>query len=708
MFEYKSRTETKNGCYFNEQDILLFDYSYSGDCVVDCTIDYINPGFGLFLAEDIENDVINSEIVYIFKLGARNEYQIISKQILEQKTIRDEFIEGGVDIAPPFNNLNLLFEFVENCKLTVYYYVLDEHGLKDKTMLFSYTMPNEITKYKIGFYSSQGNVIKHATIDSETPSNWVANIKNAEGGRINWITNGFQIEKCKYDCEVESKNIFLEKGEYYFDFECKDNKDIKYYIFPSRIKDTDEKREMSEILATKRDEDKNILDYKKNRFVLVEDGYVNLKFKGKFGTVKNITIKKHKEDSFVETDYKTTKKESSYLKFNLNKISKIEMDAVITRIPAASDVMHNIFLSGSTSLDIYSLGIKLGQKNTFVFDKETGILTVNDNEFNQLQEPTRENIELFALKNVDANVSKLIVTTPLGDVIDVLLQKTFRVVVGKEITTPIIVTDLENSPFDLSSNYREIIDETRVVEVFNKYNEIKLSKHIKLGSNDIRVMCTNSLIDINKNTLEEISPNGKLISPNLYVVDTKNNIINLDKGTKQKYKYILVEYNHCDNFTYSFTNYVREIFDLENENSLFLEHPVCNVLGSVIVYGIPYNTEFHEDLIYRIQDKKAINSIDMCAKIYEELFEDSYSVSSVGRVSFENEIRDKYKYLIIDYIKDRSYAINEEDKYYEIDIATSEEKVKIIYDSTEDDIINIYKKLDLDIVKDNFIVLRKG
>jgi hypothetical protein len=221
-------------------------------------------------------------------------------------------------------------------------------------------------------------------------------------------------------------------------------------------------------------------------------------------------------------------------------------------------------------------------------------------------------------------------------------------------------------------------------------------------------MGTNSLIDINKNTLEEISPNGKLISPNLYIVNTKNNTINLDKDTKQKYKYILVEYNHCDNFTYSFTNYVREIFDLENENSLFLEHPVCNVLGSVIVYGIPYNTEFHEDLIYRIQDKKAINSIDMCAKIYEELFEDSYSVSSVGRVSFENEIRDKYKYLIIDYIKDRSYAINEEDKYYEIDIATSEEKVKIIYDSTEDDIINIYKKLDLDIVKDNFIVLRKG
>jgi hypothetical protein len=707
MFEYKSRTESKNGCYFNEQDILLFDYSYSGDCVVDCTLDYMNPGFGLFLAEDIEKEIVNSEIIYIFKLGTRNEYQIITKQVLDQKTVRDEFIEGGVDIAPPFNNLNLSFEFTENCKLTAFYYVLDEHGVKDKTMLFSYTLPNEITKYKIGFYSAQGNTIKHASIDSESPSNWVSNIYNANGGRINWIINGFQIEKCEYDCEVESQNIFLEKGEYFLDFECLDNKDLKYYVFKSYLKDTDEKRDMNEIMSTRIDETKNILDYEEKRFVLIDDGHVNIKFKGKFGTVKNITIKKHKEDSFVETDYKTTKKEASYLKFNLNKILKIEMEAEISRIPAAEEVIHSVFLSGPMSLSIEDLDIKLGMINSFVFEKEKGLLIVNDIEYSQLQEPTKENVDLFALKNVDAKVNKLLVTTTSGDVIDVLLQKTFRVVVGKEISTPIMVTDLENSPFDLSSNYREVVDETKAIEVFNKYNEIKLSKNISLSDPGVRVMGSNGIIDTEKDILEEISKDGKLISPNLYSIDTKNGVIKVNKDTKEKYKHIIVEYNHCDNFTYTFTNYVREIFDLEEEKNLFLEHQICDVLGSVIVYGIPYGTEFHENLIYRVQNKKAINSIDLCAKIYEELFSDSYSISSVGRISFETNVRDKYKYLIVDYIKDRSYSINEEEKYYEIDIATSEEKVKIIYDSTEEDVVNVYKKLDLDVVKDNFIVLRK-
>ena len=52
MFEYKTRTETIDGCRFYEQDILMFDNSYTGDFEVHCCLDYNTPGFGLVIAED--------------------------------------------------------------------------------------------------------------------------------------------------------------------------------------------------------------------------------------------------------------------------------------------------------------------------------------------------------------------------------------------------------------------------------------------------------------------------------------------------------------------------------------------------------------------------------------------------------------------------------------------------------------------------------
>ena len=100
MFEYKTRTETEGGCRFYQQDILLFDYVYSGDFDLHCCVDYNTPGFGIVIAE-YADDISQSENVYIIKLGSRNEYSVIKTEYFNQKNVRDGFINPGKDINVP-------------------------------------------------------------------------------------------------------------------------------------------------------------------------------------------------------------------------------------------------------------------------------------------------------------------------------------------------------------------------------------------------------------------------------------------------------------------------------------------------------------------------------------------------------------------------------------------------------------------------------
>ena len=225
MFEYKTRTEYKNGCRFVSQDILLYDYVYDGDIEVECHIDYNVPGFGFVLLEENKSSSLSNN-VYVFKLGTENKYQIINKQLSEQKTIKDEYVGAGGNFKLP-SALTLVFEFTESSKVKIYKAVKDKNGINQKTLIIAYDLPHLFENYKIGFYSSGGNILKFASVISESPSNWVSNIFNGNGGRIHWIKNGFVIEDCEFDCEVESQLNHLGKGTYYFDFES-DNKDIKY------------------------------------------------------------------------------------------------------------------------------------------------------------------------------------------------------------------------------------------------------------------------------------------------------------------------------------------------------------------------------------------------------------------------------------------------------------------------------------------------
>ena len=184
MFEYKVRSEPYGGAKFYSQDVLLFDYAYEGDIDIHCNIDYVSPGFGVIIAE-YANDITESENIYIAEITSRNEYRIIKKEHQVQKTIKTGSFLAGKDIVIPSFGLDLSFKFTEDNRIDVY---------SSSVLLFTFWMDHQIKQYKTGFYSNKGNVLKNCIIYSKTPSEWVHNIWNGRGGRINWIKNGFEIE----------------------------------------------------------------------------------------------------------------------------------------------------------------------------------------------------------------------------------------------------------------------------------------------------------------------------------------------------------------------------------------------------------------------------------------------------------------------------------------------------------------------------------
>lgn len=712
MFEYKTRTETVKGCKFVEQDILLFNYIYSGDIAVEFEIDYMSPGFGIVIAENLLGSVSDSENMYLVKFGRNNEYQIISKQKNGQTTLKNEFILGGTTVEVGTEKLRLLAKFSDGHKLVISKIFKNEDGTDNRIEIINFDFPYELEQFKLGFYSNSGNTLRFARIESESPSNWVSNVFNGNGGRINWIKNGFQIEDCEYDCEAEAQNVELKEGVYYFDFIC-DNPDMKYYIYPSEMRDTGIKRTIDEILATKNDEVKNILDYKSKSFKMDYDGTVNIKFKGKWGTVRNISIKKNKNDGFVETDYNTVKQDGSWMSFNLEKCKKIELDICVNGLPEeqlGQKLRYFLFQIDNIDLTFRELdNIELKKTFKCEFNSEGRKLLIDGKLYENFKNTTDS--WFTVLKNVDAEITKMIITPYEGDPIDSIVQTTSKVLLTKDIHTPIIITNLNGEPFDLSSSYREEVIAEKACDVFNKFVPIKLSKTITLNNPQITIAgVLNGTIDKSKNTIKEvIDGDYELISPNNYFVNYELNSIKIDQNIRSKYKFIAIGYNHCDNFRYRFTNYEREIYNIQEEYNVYLTKDYCDITGSILVYGIPKNAIFLKELLYRIPENMTETAIDLCVDKYEIIPAKEYSINSANRISFSDDIRSRYDYLIIDYLKDNSYAINETEKFYEIDIATTDERAKVLYDSSENYTINTYKKLDLtDMINDNFIVLRKN
>ena len=212
------------------------------------------------------------------------------------------------------------------------------------------------------------------------------------------------------------------------------------------------------------------------------------------------------------------------------------------------------------------------------------------------------------------------------------------------------------------SAYIQITDET--LYIFNNVNGVITNFIIT----DFDNQSTNVIIET---TIKEYVP-AVIKSP---IVVLNEDELPLDLSSSYRYYY------KNDKKYYWFTNTEREYF--EPHYSIFLEDKPIDIEGSIIVYGIKHNSKWELDRLLEIEDEN-FDSLNACADSYDIIFEENlrYLNKETGEIRLEDI--SKYKYIVVDYLKNDSYCLNF--RYhlnsYEVDIsAVPGKKINMIYDN---------------------------
>lgn len=146
---------------------------------------------------------------------------------------------------------------------------------------------------------------------------------------------------------------------------------------------------------------------------------------------------------------------------------------------------------------------------------------------------------------------------------------------------------------------------------------------------------------------------------------------------------------------YYFTNVEREYFKAKRR--IVLEKLPLQERGSIKIYLIDKDANFELDKIYHIPDKgpdTIMDTIDTCVNgQYMIVTEDEYDEYGIvvyretGEIIFNNDLSE-YSYILVDYYKNDSYAINYDyaRQAYSVDISTINKTVSIVYDNIENNI----------------------
>lgn len=623
MLQDNSRIENINGLHFYEQDIVMLDYVYTNNIKIVMDADYRYPGLGIILAEYKNDNVGESNNVFLLRIG-NIEWSIINTNINKQSKVAG----GSCPLAPAYTGNKISLTFTKSGKNIKLYL----NNTSKPVELAEYTLKEDIANFRIGFYSNRGNTIFNADIYDDRPQFWFTSIKNSNGGRISFKKDTIKFEHGDKAMETEQEKILLYPGKYYLHYDVSEvikKSDIKCFLIPSQYS--------SEIDAKK----KNILN-KDNSFTVKEienaddQGQLfNILFQCKHGTVSNICIKDNQNQSYVSTDGDSAvTKEGSKVIVHLNDIIKIRWTGLIEKIPdykTSEDIPYYIVKYGSYKSIKEDFGIKLNTEYNYIFElcnnNTQWKLNVNSDDENlnvsKLYTNNRQINTMEFFNNIQGYAQDIIITLKDNTEINVLLQKTYKKYVPIEIKSPILVIDEDENPFDLSSSYR--------------YSESS-SKYI-------------------------------------------------------------------------FTNWEREYFN-GNTEKLTTENKILATNDSCILYGI--KKEIALDKIYNIKNDDAINDISLCSNSYDVISSEYFTVSNKRVIEISRNIYDKkYKYFILDYLKDDSYCVNiVEDKnkneIYEVDIATEKDKFTTLYDMSESGQIRTYKIMDnLNPKDDYYITLTK-
>ena len=115
MLQPTSRIELDDGIRFYEQDILIDDYIYTGNLLVNLDIEYLTPGFGIALLSSEGLSLRDKEEVLLFRFGHK-EASVIYKNKDIQKTLATYNVANLKTYA---ENLNIVLSKVDQ-QYTVY------------------------------------------------------------------------------------------------------------------------------------------------------------------------------------------------------------------------------------------------------------------------------------------------------------------------------------------------------------------------------------------------------------------------------------------------------------------------------------------------------------------------------------------------------------------------------------------------------------
>ncbi len=158
---------------------------------------------------------------------------------------------------------------------------------------------------------------------------------------------------------------------------------------------------------------------------------------------------------------------------------------------------------------------------------------------------------------------------------------------------------------------------------------------------------------------------------------------------------------------YIFTNWEREYFEAAQDIALM--HEINGAMDSIIVYGVTDDIQDFSKL-YNVASAEMLNSIDEFTKSYDMIASGVFSILDNRLLHFSAQVVEQYKYFIVDYLKNDSYAVNltEDKQQYEVDISSTAETIKMLYDMAENGQIRRYKILDTAPIDNTYITLRKS
>lgn len=429
MFQSTSRIESDNGIKFYEPDILFDDYIYKDDLDIVLSLDYINVGFGILFINS-ENTALNDkDEKLLFKLGNQDIQVIYKSKLQEQTTVLTASCTYAKTVTEGL-------EFKIQKRKNVYTVYINNNKV------ISYTSKFDIVNYNLAYYSNKNNIIKSINIASSIPYNWIVNMKNTNGGYINFEKDSFELINCKNNAEIEQINVQLKSGKYYLKYESEDDSNIKPYIFYSedqRISDTE----------------KNILSVD-NSFVLSEPSKVSLKFVGTKGKIKNISITSSKDNAYIRTDLDSDIKqmEGSRIDFDLTQIKTITFKGIIHNTLGSNDynpIDYYVLSNGETN---YGIGDLLIANNiTYDYKYENNTVTISLNESIIRTVNINSNI-LSVFYNTNGIITDLIITDINDNETNIAIQNTVIKSVPGLIKSPIVVLDPDDAPLNLSSSYR--------------------------------------------------------------------------------------------------------------------------------------------------------------------------------------------------------------------------------------------------------------